>query len=139
MDTSVFPDKIPVPDQDMLKAALGSTYSIWLKIREIVFHRYPDAREEWNYPGLKYGWNFRIKDKKRAILYLLPRNGYFMVAFVFGKAATEQVLMSSVAESIKEELSNARVYAEGRGIRIPVRDCSLLNDIEELISIKLAH
>lgn len=139
MDTSVFPDKIPIPDQEMLKTALGSTYPLWLRIREMVYSNYPQATEEWNFPGLKYGWSFRIRDKKRAILYLLPRNGYFMVAFVFGKAATEQVLMSSIAASIKEELSNARVYAEGRGIRIPVRDGSLLNDIQELITIKLAH
>jgi len=139
MDTSIFPDKIPVPDQEMVQSAMGTTYPLWQEIRELVTEKYPNALEEWNYPGPKYGWSFRIRDKKRAILYLLPRNGYFMVAFVFGNAATEQVMMSSVAESIKKELSDARVYAEGRGIRIPVRDSSLLNDFRELISIKLAH
>lgn len=40
---------------------------------------------------------------------------------------------------IKEELSSERVYAEGRGIRIPVSEEESLEDIFTLLKFKLAN
>ena len=105
----------------------------------MVYEQYPRATEEWNFPGKKYGWSFRIKDKKRAIIYLLPRDGFFMVAFVFGQKATDEIMKSDVDEKIKKELSEARKYEEGRGIRITFDDKGILTDIKKLIEIKLSH
>ncbi|MDF1540681.1 MAG: DUF3788 family protein [Candidatus Thorarchaeota archaeon] len=79
MDISIFTEKERIPTVDDLHQPLGSTFPLWKAIRSFVVERYPDAKEEWNYPGKKYGWSFRIKDKKRAIIYLLPREGYFKV------------------------------------------------------------
>ncbi len=61
--------------------------------------------------------SFRIKDKKRAF---------------------EAIMESDIAEQTKSDLSNAKVYAEGRGIRIPVEDSSNLPDVFTLIDTKLA-
>lgn len=72
--------------------------------------------------GEKYGWNFRIKDKKRAIIYFLPRDNYFKVAFVFGQKATDTIMESDVSPGIRNDLEKATKYAEGRGIRIDVKD-----------------
>lgn len=58
---------------------------------------------------------------------------------MFGQKAFEEVMKSSVAEKIKHELSEAKVYAEGRGIRIEVKDDSLLEDIVKLIEIKVLN
>lgn len=139
MDTSIFMDKAHEPNKDDLKQALGQTYSYWLALRDFVFEQYPKATEGWNYPGKKYGWSFRIKDKKRAIIYLLPHDTFFMVAFVFGQKATNHILNSTIAESIKTELNQARVYAEGRGIRVSVTGEDLIEDIKELVKIKMAY
>ncbi len=138
MDKSIFTDKKNIPSQNELKDSLGNTYHLWKLIEETVHRRYPASLDEWNYPGEKYGWSFRLKDKKRAILYLLPRDQYFKVAFVFGQKATDAIMKSGISDTIKTELENARVYAEGRGIRIDINNESLLNDINELIAIKLS-
>jgi hypothetical protein len=139
MDTSIFMDKKRLPSPDDLAVALVDTFGIWKSIAEYVHLKYPGAMDEWNYSGEKFGWNFRIKDKKRAIVYLLPRDGYFKAAFVFGQKATDRIMTSPVSDAIKEELAAARVYAEGRGIRIDIRDEGLVNDIKELIDIKLTY
>jgi len=97
------------------------------------------SAEEWNFPGEKYGWSYRIKIKKRTILYLLPRDGYFIVAFVFGQKAVDKIMSSHVKAEIIKELQEARTYAEGRGMWIAVRDSSLINDVKELIDIKLTN
>ena len=118
---------------------LKATYDLWNTIRNYVHTAYPGAVDEWNYSGQKFGWSFRIKDKKRVIVYLLPREGYFKTAFVFGQKATNAILDSTIDKQIREELQSAKVYAEGRGIRIDVRDSQVLEDVKRLIAIKLAH
>lgn len=69
----------------------------------------------------------------------MPRNNYFKVAFVFGMKATEEILNNSIDEAIKNELKLAKVYAEGRGIRIDIKNKAVLKDIYELIEIKLKY
>jgi hypothetical protein len=137
MDRSIFTEKNIRPSEDNVKQVLGKTYILWEKIREYTTQNYPGAVEEWNYPGDKYGWSFRIKDKKRAIIYLLPRDGFFKVALVFGQQATSSILASGVSGIIKQELIAAKPYAEGRGIRIEIADDSLLKDIFVLVKIKI--
>lgn len=139
MDKSVFTDKKNVPDNNELSKSLEKTHLLWQNIREYVLLKYPEAIDEWHYPGEKYGWSFRIKDKKRAIIYLLPRNKYFKVAFVFGQKATYEILKSKISKEIRIEIEEAKVYAEGRGIRIDVKDKNILTDIKALIDIKLAN
>ena len=87
----------------------------------------------------KYGWSFRIKDKKRVIVYLLPREHYFKVAFVFGQKATDELMNGPVDPEIKKELAAAKVYAEGRGIRIDVTKEEMLQNVRLMIDSKLSH
>jgi hypothetical protein len=139
MDTIIFTDKNKAPDDKDLKLAIGNTYKYWQILKDDVHKKYPEAKDEWNFPGVKYGWSFRIKDKKRAIIYLLPKDKYFRVAMVFGQKAFDAIMRSNISKEIKKELESAKVYAEGRGIRIDVKDESVINDIKELISVKIAN
>ena len=138
MDTSIFIDKTYKPEQKDLITALGKTYNLWQDIINLVYLKYPNAASDWNFPGQKYGWSFKIKDKKRAIIYLLPRDKQFMVAFNFGQEAFKKIMASKISEEIKHSLESAKVYAEGRGIRIEVKNQKPLKDISQLIDIKLA-
>jgi hypothetical protein len=139
MDTSIFTDKAKAPGPSDLKTALGATHQLWQDLCELTVSKYPKAVSEWYFHGAKWGWNFRIKDKKRAIVYLLPRERYFLAAFVFGERAYEKVMESTVAKAIKDDLQAARPYAEGRGIRIEVKDQKTLKDMGLLVDIKLAY
>jgi hypothetical protein len=132
---SIFTDKNKTPDPESLKASLGSTFHLWQQICDYVLTAYPEGLEQWSWS--KHGWSYRIRDKRRAIIYLLPRNGFFKAAFVFGNKATDLIMGSSISALIKAELAAARAYAEGRGIRIDVKDEAVFPDICELIKIKL--
>jgi len=136
---SVFTDKTTIPNENDLEIALGITYNIWQHLSDFTKKQYPDAIEEWNFSSEKFGWSFRLKDEKRVIIYLLPRDQYFKVAFVFGDKATDAILESTIVDSIKTEIKAAKKYAEGRGIRIDIKDQMLVADIEKLIAIKVAY
>jgi hypothetical protein len=136
---SVFMDKEHQPTDADLRSALENTYTMWKAIAGFTREVYPEATELWSYAGSKSGWHLRLKDKKKVIVYLLPRDKFFKTSFVFGHKATEQIVESNIAESIKETLKAARVYAEGRGVVVEVREDSVLNDVEQLISIKISN
>ena len=136
---SIFTDKTHQPDQHEVRMALADNYQFWEELKQFVIEKYPDALQEWNYPGKNYGWSFRLKDKKRAIIYLLPRQGFFKAAFVFGKKASDAILNDDFPEDIKASLQNAKVYAEGRGLQIDIRDGSKIAEVKRLVEIKLAH
>ncbi len=139
MDISIFTDKSKTPTEEDLRVALGKNYRLWEEIREHALSKGPKLVQDWSFPGPKYGWSFRIKDKKRAIIYLLPRDKYFKVAFVFGQRAYEEIMQSNISEGIKQALCEAKVYAEGRGIRIDVRDAEILPEIRALVEIKIRN
>lgn len=136
-DISIFRDKKITPSDKDLLEKLGATFDLWKQIQNFVLIKYPKGIPEWNYPGEKYGWSFRIKDKKRAIIYFLPRDKYFKVAFVFGQKATDYVLSSNISADIKIALEKTTKYAEGRGIRIDVNDETIISDVKNLVAIKL--
>jgi hypothetical protein len=138
-DLSIFQDKLTKPTDKDLVDKLDSTYHLWNQLYDFVIDKYPKGLAEWNYSGKKYGWNYRIKDKKRAIIYLLPRDKYFKVAFVFGQKATDIILASDISSEIKNELSLAKKYTEGRGIRIEINKGLKIPDIKKLIEIKLSN
>ena len=139
MSKSIFTEATKEPDNNNLQAALDKLFSEWQEIRNYVLGKYPSAVEQWSFTSEKYGWSFRIKDKKRAILYMLPRDKFFKVALVFGQKASDVIFESNISEAIKDELKAAKVYAEGRGIRIDIKNEKLIKDVKTLIDIKLAH
>ncbi|MGV8091286.1 MAG: DUF3788 family protein [Mangrovibacterium sp.] len=132
---SIFTDKNKLPNDNDLKESLDDTYQLWQMIRNYVISKYPKGFEEWSCS--KYGWSFRIKDKKRAIIYFLPRDKYFKIAFVFGQKATDAIMVNDISSEIKKELEQSPKYAEGRGIRIDIKNDILISDIKKLIEIKL--
>lgn len=136
---SVFTSKENKPTADDLDNALGQTAALWHDLAAFTIQKFPEAKEEWKFSGEKFGWSFRISDRKRVLLYLLPRDNFFKAAFVFGQKATEQVLAAPVSQEIKNELNKAKVYTEGRGIRLTVYDGTNLPDIRRLIEIKISN
>jgi hypothetical protein len=135
---SIFLNKAEQPNESDLKRGIGETFATWQAFARYTKDLYPEATEEWHFSGAKYGWSYRISDKKRVLLYLLPRDKFFKVAFVFGQKAVDAILKTEISEDIKTEIRNAKVYAEGRGIRIDVKDTALVSDIEQLIAIKIS-
>ncbi|RZJ35624.1 MAG: DUF3788 family protein [Flavobacterium sp.] len=133
---SIFTDKNAVPTSTDLQLALGNSFQFWQELEVFAKKSYPGYVEEWSFSP-KFGWSYRLKDSKRVIVYLLPRDNFFKVAFVFGEKATNTIIDSAVSEAIKKELLSAKVYAEGRGIRLVVTSDNNVADIKSLIEIKI--
>jgi hypothetical protein len=139
MALSIFEDKSKEPVDNDLRNALGNTYELWNGIKNFVLRHYPAAEEEWKHAGQNYGWGFRLKDKKRVIVYLTPAHRFFRFSLVLGEKATQNALNSKISLTTKTAIKAAPVYAEGRGFRLEIKDNKFIEDIKALILIKLEN
>ncbi len=139
MAISFFNNKSQCPGEKDLDAVLGPKAEYWKTLRKFTHDFYSKAQEEWIYSGKNYGWSFRIKDRRRVLIYFIPCDGYFKVAFVFGEKAAKEAMSSNISGDIKKLIESAPVYAEGRGFRVDVTGDYLVEDIKKLITIKLAN
>ena len=137
MSVSIYDDKLITPDDTMLAYDLEGTYQYLERIRNFIEQEYGSVIPEWKFYNKKSGWLLKLFNKKRNVMFVIPCNGFFRTSFIFGNKAVELVVQSKLPDSIKKELVEAKKYAEGRGISVPVRtqnDCDL---ILKLITIKL--
>jgi uncharacterized protein YajQ (UPF0234 family) len=68
-----------------------------------------------------------------------PEQSAFMVVFVFGDKAVNEVEKSNLPETIKTELSEAKKYMEGRGLRVFVKTADDLEAVMKLVEIKVKN
>ena len=139
MSASLFDDKSVKPDEKALLKAIGKTAGYWKKIKSNLENEYGELNEDWKYYGQKTGWLLKVLRKKRNLFFCIPLKGSFQITFVFGEKAVSAVQNSDLPEPIKQELKNARKYAEGRGLRIDVKSAKDVKNIQKLVQIKVKN
>jgi hypothetical protein len=124
------------PADAELKVVLGKAGAVWSGIVRAVEEKFSPLDQEWKPSKLAFGRLCLLRHKKRTLLYLIPDKGQILVAVVLGERAFELAMAASLPAAIKKMLSEARPYAEGRGIRFPVNSLSEVPVIAKLVEIK---
>lgn len=137
MAVSVFEDKATMPDDEMLAKALGKSNRLWKEIKKHLSAEYGELIEEWKFYGQKSGWILKTLRKKRNLFFFIPLKDSFQISFVFGDKAVAAVEKSDLPKEFITELKNARKYAEGRGLRIDVKNPTDVEHIKTLVAIKV--
>jgi hypothetical protein len=140
MDTpNAFIGKATQPTVGELSAALGPTTTLWNQLVDSLCKEQAGICQEWHSLRPKYGWTLLLKLKKRRIVYLGPRAGCFLVAFILGDKAMAAARESSLSKPVLKLLDEAPHYAEGTGIRLTVKNAKDLPTIRKLAKIKLEN
>jgi hypothetical protein len=139
MALSVFDDKASPPTDRALGRMLGRTNGLWTRLRSDLQDAHGPLDEEWSFAGKNYGWSFRLKQRKRSVVYMTPCRGYFLASFALGEKACRAAHEAGVPSSILAIVDSAPKYAEGRGVRIPVRNQSDVTGVEQLAAVKMAN
>ena len=119
---SAFDDKAKKPGAGDLEKILGRTSTHWDDLRRHIAAEYAPLDETWNFAGAKWGWSLRLKQKKRTVLYMTPRKMHFLIGFDLGEKAVKAAHDSRFPESILTVIDEAPKYADGRGVRIELRN-----------------
>lgn len=138
MSASIYTEKMVMPDDNMLNYDLAGTKAFLDEIAEVIKTNYGDFCTEWKFYNHKSGWILKMFTKKRNVLFVIPCNQHFRVVFTFGEKAFDLIMMSSLPDSIKKDLSETKKYAEGRTIQFEVNTTDDLKHVLEMIKIKLS-
>ena len=139
MALSVFDDKTKIPEERKLAKELGRASTHWEALKSHLSSTYDTVTEEWVYSGKQWGWALRLKQKKRAIVYLTPCEGFFYAGFTLGEKAVKAARQCDLPVSVMNIVDSAKKYAEGRAVRIEVRSAKTVGVTKKLISIKMAN
>lgn len=127
-----------IPTPETLEALAGKElYDLWTSLHQLIEQKY-NMEQMWNHGGKKwtYEYKYRRGGKTLCALYAKEQTIGFMV--ILGKDERTKF------ESMREMFSNAaqKIYDEtttfhdGKWLMFELKDTSLFNDIERLLSIK---
>jgi hypothetical protein len=134
-----FVDPKSPPKPTELQASLGRGGPHWTRLRDDIEAEYAPLTEKWTFSGKAYGWSLRLIQKKRTVLYMIPRRGYFVAAFALGDKACAAARASGLPKPVLDLIASAPKYAEGRGVRIEVRTTKDVVNVEKLADVKMAN
>lgn len=130
------PTKAKPPTEAELTEALGPATALWFGIVNALEETFTPLDRQWRPSKTGFGRLCLLQHKKRTLLYLTPEKAAVRVAVVLGERAYGLAMASSLPAAIKKLLSEARPYAEGRGIRFPVSAFSDIPVVKQLVEIK---
>jgi hypothetical protein len=128
--------EVKPPANTELQATLGSAVSLWYDIVNVVETVASPLDTEWKPSKAGFGRICLLQHKQRTLLYLTPEKDQVRVAIVLGERAYGLAMASSLPAAIKKLFSQARPYAEGRGIRFLVGSPGDISMIKKLVEIK---
>jgi hypothetical protein len=139
MPSNAFVGHAIQPTEPELASVLGKSHTLW---QSLVAELRQDLKldgEEWNSYSIKAGWSLRLQRKKRNIVYLSPRQGYFLAAFSLGDKAIAATKTTKLPTQITKIIKDAKRYAEGTAVRIEVGDPNDIAAVKALARIKVEN
>jgi hypothetical protein len=130
------PEMVDPPSEAELAAALGSALPLWKATVHMVEESCSPLNQAWKPSKAAFGKICLLQFKKRTLLYLTPDQDGVLIAIVLGERAYQLAMTSTLPEVIKNLLLAAKPYAEGRGIRFPIRLAKELPTVARLLEIK---
>lgn len=133
------PSRAPVPRPPSpaeLRTALGPSHGVWRELVDVMGREFPGLEEAWRPSKIEFGRVCLLKLGGRTLLYLIPTASGFDVSAVLGERAVELAMAGDLPAPVKRQLSEARRYAEGRGIRLAMTAPDQVPVVRKLAVIK---
>lgn len=137
MAASIYDDKLIEPTERMLEQDLGQCKPFLDQISSFIAQNYGNLKPAWKFYNKKTGWILKLLSKKRNVIFVVPCQNYFKVAFTFGDKAVNLIEQGSFPMMIKLKLKSTRKYMEGRTIDFHVKTASDLETVLGLIAVKM--
>lgn len=138
MALSIFDDKSKPPKEAELASALKDSFVFWNELKKLIALRFKPLSTEWGFASKTTGWGLRLKNKDRTILYMTPCEGHFLASFALGEKAVKAAHEDDLPVPVLRIIDNAKKYAEGRGVRLEVRNGRDVRSVEKLAVIKMS-
>jgi hypothetical protein len=125
------------PDDAALGAVLGPARRAWDAILAEFAPR-DGLTPQWKFYAGGHGWQLQIRDRKSAVLYLIPGNASFVAAMALNDAAVAALADSGLPDDVMRTVQGAKPAMEGRPARIEVSGARQVPIVKALLALKLA-
>jgi len=139
MEDPVLTDKDEFPTDEVVFSHIGKSKSHWKKLFNYTRTNYPDFSEQWRYYKDGKSWLLKVVRKSKTIFWVSVIKGSFRTTFYFGDKAETSILESSISKDLKDSFKNGKRYGKVRGITTEIKDETDLNNVHELIEVKLSQ
>ena len=139
MLTNAFMGKPEQPGDSELTAVLGPSRTLWDQLLDALSSEDSITGWDWHSSSVKAGWSLRLRRQRRNIVYLLPGQGAFLAAFVFGDKALEAIRTAGFPRTVAALIDSAKKYPEGTGVRLDVRNSDDVATVKKLAAIKVKN
>ena len=127
-----------IPTPETLEALTGKElYDLWTSLHQLIEQKY-NMEQMWNHGGKKWTYEYKYRRGGKTLCALYAKEQTIGCRVILGKDERTKF------ESMREMFSNAaqKIYDEtttfhdGKWLMFELKDTSLFNDIERLLSIK---
>ncbi len=139
IEPNAFAGHAKKPTETELKAVLVDSYDVWRRLVADLERELQIDVAEWHSASIKYGWSLRLQLKRRNIVYLGPRQGFFLAAFALGDKALVAVRNIGLPNHLLRLIAQSKRYPEGTAVRIEVRADEDIQIIRTLAKIKIEN
>ncbi len=136
---NAFAGRAKQPSEKALASVLGTRHSLWKCLVTDLKRELKLDAAEWHTASVKLGWSLRLQLKKRNIVYLGPREGGFLAAFILGDKAVAAARKCTLPDDVLKIIGGAKRYAEGTAVRIEVKKPEDLEVVKTLARIKIEN
>lgn len=133
----VLSDKSVIPTDDFIFSIIGERKVHWLRIMNYLSENYPDASGTWNYYNDGKQWLFKFVRKKKTVFWSSILTDTFRITFYLGNKAEPIIENSDLPVSVKEEFKTAKRYGLIRPVTFIIRNESDVDNVLEMINIKV--
>jgi len=127
-----------VPSREELVGMIGESQTFWDRLMKHLRAEYAPLSEKWNFSEQNFGWSLRLMQRQRTVLYLVPRPGHFLVAFILGEDVIRVARQAGLHTRDVDLIRKAPKFANGKGVRLEVREGKDLGSIKRLATAKMA-
>jgi len=136
METILLKDKQVVPDDNVLKTALGESYTAYDALIKNVTAGESGLLPQWNYYNDGKAWLCKVGYKKKTVFWLSVWDGYFKAAFYFTERNCDAIEGLEIAPEIKQSFNSASHIGKLIPLVFNVRSSNQLPDLLRIIEYK---
>jgi Protein of unknown function (DUF3788) len=139
VNANAFAGQTEAPTEKQLAAVLRDCHRLWRGLVTDLREELAVDTAEWHTSSVKLGWSLRLQVKKRNIVYLGPREGWFLASFILGDKAIAVARKSRPGSLVLKMISESKRYPEGTAVRIEVHSEHDLLVVKQLAKIKIEN
>jgi hypothetical protein len=133
----IFIDKNRKPAKTEILEAIGPMISIWQKLIHYIREKHL-VQEDFKFMyGKNYGWALRFRIKGKLLVALYPSKSGFTAQVILNPEAIRKSQKIKFGENVRETISQAHPYPEGRWLFIPVKSGKDFRDIQQLLELRV--